>query len=231
MPKVVGLDGCKTGWIAAIAVDRRLIAIEHFGSAQAALEAHADAAVFAIDIPIGLSEVDKRAADSAARKFLPGRKSVVFAPPARFLFTFPNREGSYRERYRRANAASKQICGKGLAAQAFGLLPKIIEVNSIAEDSRVYEAHPEVSFAELSGGQLLPPKKTPDGLIQRKELLRAAGLVIPDQLGVAGARGAPDDIVDAVACAWTAGRIANGEARKFPDPPEPIGGRDVAIWC
>ncbi len=230
MRKVVGLDGCKGGWIAAVIVDGELQTIEYHESARAALEAHAEAAVFAFDIPIGLSENGERAADAAARKFLPGRKSVVFTPPACFLLTFSNTEGAYLQRYRQANAESKRMIGNGLAAQAFGLLPKIIEANAIADDNRVYEAHPEVSFAELGGGQLLLPKKTQAGLLQRKQLLRRAGIVVPSQLGCVGG-GKPNDIVDAVACAWTAERIAKDEACPFPNPPEQIGNRNVAIWC
>ena len=117
------------------------------------------------------------------------------------------------------------------SAELHALLRKIREVDALAAaDARIFEVHPEVSFAALAGGQALPSKKTWDGLLQRRALLSAAGLAIPDPVGEASRRGAADDIVDAVACAWTAARIARGEARSLPDPPQRLGGREVAIW-
>ena len=41
-----------------------------------------------------------------------------------------------------------------MSAQAMALVPKIKEVEAVAEcDSRIYEAHPEVTFAELNCGK------------------------------------------------------------------------------
>ncbi len=220
----VGLDGCPSGWIAAVVRDGRLIALEYAKCARAAIEAYPDAEAFAFDIPIWLSVTGDREADRAARKFLPtGRAPSVFnAPPLAALGAT-----SYEE----ANETSRLVSGKGLSRQSFALLEKIRQVAEIAAtDSRVFEAHPEVSFAALAGGQPLPSKKTWDGLMQRRALLSAAGLAIPDLVDEASRRGAADDIVDAVACAWTAARIARGEARSLPDPPQRIDGREVAIW-
>ena len=42
----------------------------------------------------------------------------------------------------------------------------------------------------------------------------------------------PDDVLDAAAVAWTAGRVVNGDAFSLPDPPElDPEGRPVAVWC
>ena len=224
MGVAVGLDGCPTGWIAAVVDDGRLAAVEYRESARAVLEAYPDAKAFAFDIPIHLSASGDREADREARRFLPtGRSSSIFnAPPLAALHA-----ASYEE----ANELSRQVAGKGLSRQSFALLPKIREVAEVAaEHARVLEAHPEVSFAALSDGRTLPSKKTWDGLMQRRALLSAAGLAIPDVVGEASRRGAADDIVDAVACAWTAARIARGEASPLPDPPQRLEGREVAIW-
>lgn len=220
--KVVGLDGCPDGWIAAVVERGRLAAIEYAASAGEAIEAHPDAEVFAIDIPIGLSEDGVRAADDAARRFLRDRASTVFrAPPLAALGA-----AGYAE----ASEASRRATGHGISRQSFALAGKIREVAALAADPRVHEAHPEVSFAEMAG-EPLARKKSWDGLMLRRALLSARGLAIPDLVGEASRRGAADDIVDAVACAWTAGRIARGEARTFPDPPQRLGGRAVAVWC
>ncbi len=230
----VGLDGCPTGWIAAVVEDGRLAALEYWESARAALEAHAAADAFAFDIPIGLSPDGKRAADVHARTFLGERANSVFWSPLGVVLeveasAFPNR----REAYAAARRASERASGgrQSLSSQSFALVPKIREVGgTVAEDHRVFEAHPEVSFAALAGGRSLPSKKTWDGLMQRRSLLTVAGLAIPDLVGEASRRSAADDVVDAVACAWTAERIARGKACTLPTPPQRIAGRDVAIW-
>jgi predicted RNase H-like nuclease len=61
-------------------------------------------------------------------------------------------------------------------------------------------------------------------------LLAEAGIVIPDDLGHAGTAGA-DDILDAAVAAWSASRIAAGNAISLPDPPQfDTNNRKVAIW-
>ncbi len=224
MGVAVGLDGCPTGWIAAVVEDGRLATIEFVESARVALKAYPNAEAFAFDIPIHLSATGDREADREARRFLPtGRASSIFkAPPLAALHA-----ASYEE----ANEASRRVSGKGLSRQSFALIAKIRQVREIAaEGACVYEVHPEVTFTALSAGRTLPSKKTWDGLLQRRALLAAASLAVPDLVGEASRHGAADDIVDAVACAWTAARIARGEARSLPDPPQRIEGREVAIW-
>ena len=220
----VGLDGCRTGWIAAVVRDGRLIAVEYRESARTALEAYPQARGVRFRHPDHAHpNGGSRGGPRGAQVSPTGRAPSVFnAPPLAALGA---------TRYEEANETSRRVSGKGLSRQSFALLRKIREVGEIAAtDRRLHEAHPEVSFAALGGGQALPSKKTWDGLMQRRALLSAAGLEIPDPVGEASRRGAADDIVDAVACAWTAGRIASGEARSLPDPPQRLDGREVAIW-
>ena len=224
MSKVLGLDGCRDGWIAAVVADGCLRSVEYHKSASLVIGAHTDATIFAFDIPIGLSNKSLRAADTAARRFLQGRTSSVFnAPPLAALDATT---------YAEASKVSKLVSGCGLTQQSFNLFPKIRDVAAVAVgDDRIYEAHPEVSFLELAGGDLPPRKKTWDGVMRRRALLSACGLRIPDLVGKASSHSEVDDIADAVVCAWTAGRIASGKARTFPNPAERIDGRAVAIWC
>jgi predicted RNase H-like nuclease len=80
--------------------------------------------------------------------------------------------------------------------------------------------HPEVSFRALADG--VPPaypKKTWRGQNVRRDLLTAAGLVLPDELGEAD-RVPADDVLDAAAAAWSAHRIALGTAGRIPKVPE-----------
>jgi predicted RNase H-like nuclease len=61
-------------------------------------------------------------------------------------------------------------------------------------------------------------------------VLARAGISLPDDLAAAGTVPA-DDILDAAAVAWTAARIARGQAASFPDPPQPDDARHpIAIW-
>ena len=96
---------------------------------------------------------------------------------------------------------------------------------------RVVEVHPEVSFTRLAGGPLTEPKSTWAGATRRRQLLREAGIDLPDDLGAAGRAAAVDDVLDGAAAAWTARRVSRGEARPLPDPPELFSdGLPCAIW-
>ncbi|WP_203433430.1 DUF429 domain-containing protein [Jiangella asiatica] len=112
---------------------------------------------------------------------------------------------------------------------------RVLEVDTWLNDEAaaagtVVECHPEISFAELNGGLPVPyGKKTWAGHHLRRDLLEKAGIVVPADLGTAGERGAPDDVLDAAAAAWTARRVATGAARSLPDRPEPFGDRRAAI--
>ena len=93
------------------------------------------------------------------------------------------------------------------------------------------EAHPELSFAALAGAPLASRKSTWAGAAERRSLLERAGIVLPGDLGRAGAQAAVDDVLDAAAVAWTARRVAAGSARSLPDPPERFSdGIPCAIW-
>jgi predicted RNase H-like nuclease len=80
------------------------------------------------------------------------------------------------------------------------------------------------------------PKKiksraSPDGLEERRQLLRRFGFN-RDFLTQKPPHGAgADDLIDASVCAIIAARLATGEARPMPDPPDrDIRGLAVAIW-
>ena len=132
-----------------------------------------------------------------------------------------------------ANQMSNDRFGKGVSTQSFGLKAKIAEVAKVAaRNNRVYEVHPEVSFVKLAGQHLKFPKKNWNGHNERRALLEANCIKIPDVLDDAKHLGA-DDVLDAAAAAWSARRIADGQGLSLPDRPECDGsgrGRRVAIW-
>jgi predicted RNase H-like nuclease len=130
-----------------------------------------------------------------------------------------------------------------MSRQAFGILPKVREVDRLMTpelQQRVYEAHPELAFRMLAGAPMRHNKKTREGREERIRALEQAshGLfrevrpVFEKALKTyARAQVAPDDILDAVVLAWTALRIINKEACRLP--PNPLvdqKGLRMEIW-
>jgi len=212
-----GIDGCRGGWIAVSidAADRRDFAI--FSAIAEVLVL--GAATTMIDIPIGLPERGYRGCDREARRLLKGAASRVFLGLRRPLL------GCLSD-YPAANAWGKKTDGKGLAKQAFNILPKIAEVDAVitpALQERFRESHPELVFARMNGGTPLASKHEAEGLRQRHDLLMRHGFAALDawlaRLRGTGAK--PDDLYDACvlalaardAMAGDAQRIGAGEAR------------------
>lgn len=125
-----------------------------------------------------------------------------------------------------------------MSAQAFYLTPKIEEVDAFIRGNRntcLYEAHPELAFAVLNGGESIrPPKRSTPGFELRYELLAPiAGSACLDEALASYPRKdvARDDVLDAFAVLITAQRILTRTARRVP--PEPVfdsAGLDMAIW-
>ncbi len=222
--KVVGADGCRGGWVAVELHDGAFHAARFFEAFGALLEASADARAIGVDIPIGLLARGGRAADREARRRLGAAASSLFTMPPRAALEAPS--------YAAAREVARRLDGPGISAQAYALRAKILEVDPFAAaDARLHEVHPELGFLELAGRPLGAAKKSWNGLAERRRLLRRAGIRLPDALGEAGRRAGSDDVVDAAVAAWSAARIARGEARPLPDPPEASPeGRPVAIW-
>jgi predicted RNase H-like nuclease len=214
---VLGVDGCKAGWVGVLLGGESATAIvgATIGDlVTAARLAHPELAVVGIDIPIGLPDSAPRQADLLARTRLPsGRKSSVF--PA------PTRVASAATTHPEASAANREAAGVGLSVQAFGLVPKILEVDAYVrspKSCRIVEVHPEVSFAAMDPACVVLSKRTAGGHQARQDALRAAGVTPPPY--VKGQGYTADDLLDACAAAWSARRVATGIAESLPDPPE-----------
>ena len=166
--------------------------------------------VVGIDMPLGLLAAGWRDADTLARRALGRRGVTVFAIPPRPVWQQPT--------YAEANRACRDLTGKGLSAQTWGLRGKLLEADAYRRNSpaRLYEVHPELAFAALSGAPLQESKHTEAGLAIRRQLLAQAGLTLP--LRVPGA--AENDLLDAAAVAWSARRIAAAEAVTLTNPAQ-----------
>ena len=227
-PPVLGVDGCKAGWVGALLRGSTydvLVAADIAGLVDAARQIAPGLAVVAVDIPIGLPDDRPRTTDVLARSQLPvGRKSSVFPTPSRAAVEHTT--------HPEASAANREAVGVGLSVQAFHLVPKILDVDRyLARDTAVpvVEAHPEVTFAEIDPACVVPSKTTREGHAARRGALSAVGLEPPaHQRGLGYAA---DDLLDACAVAWTASRYAAGTAYSLPDPPEVFSdGIAAAIW-
>ncbi len=108
-----------------------------------------------------------------------------------------------------------------MSAQSYALRKKILEVEKARHDGPVIETHPELAFLAFAG-EVLVAKRTWDGLVRRRAVLAAQGLVLPDGLGATGGTAAADDVLDAAACALVAHAVANGTAESLGDPAEGV---------
>jgi predicted RNase H-like nuclease len=106
------------------------------------------------------------------------------------------------------------------------LQAKILQVDRWVRQApvRVVEVHPEASFAELAGAVLQLRKSCWAGMVLRRRLLAAAGISLPDDLGLAGGKAGVDDVLDAAAAAWTAVRVLRGQALSTPPESPSISG-------
>jgi predicted RNase H-like nuclease len=220
---VVGVDAYKGGWVGVALRDRPVARCSTYVRFQELLDDYPDASVFGVDIPIGLPVSGPRQADDLARAFVGTRRSSVFPTPPR-----PVLEAAT---YQDALGVTRALGVAGISRQSFGLAQKILEVDGVARlDERVFEVHPEVSFRAMAGRPLEHSKRSWNGASTRRVLLAQHGIELPDDLGEAG-RAPVDDVLDAAAAAWSAYRIATGQAVSLPNPPERLkDGRQAAIW-
>jgi predicted RNase H-like nuclease len=217
------VDGCSGGWV-AIALRNGAFESAFAASGVAEVLAHyASAKVVGIDIPIGAERGRFRRVDAAAKKLLGRRGSTLFETPPLEVLEF--------EDFQAALALCRKLTGKGFSKQSHALRARILEATALAEgDRRLIEVHPELSFRAMADGQVLPPKKTWNGASERRALLEAAGVGLPQDLGPPGLEAAADDVLDAAAAAWTAHRFALAKAECLHPVVRSRGQRDVTIW-
>jgi predicted RNase H-like nuclease len=224
--RVTGVDACRRGWVAvslaaASPPDGPAVTVTVGAGLGALLDQDpAGTTIVGIDMPLGLLETGWREADRAARGLLGPRRSSVFAIPPRPVWA----EVSYRA----ANQLCRELVGQGLSAQAWGLRAKLLEANQYRErcGHPLYEVHPELAFGAMAGAPLAASKHTGTGRDLRRELLAGAGIEIPAETPAT----LLGDVLDAAAVAWSARRIAAGQAVIVPSAPQhDRQGREIAI--
>lgn len=221
---VGGADGCRTGWVVCRrdvdgSLDIRVV--------KALADACEGLSILAVDMPIGFTDTPRpgRACEAEARALMPGKASSVFPTPCRPALACTTHAD--------ANATSRKL-GLGLNQQTFHLFPKMREIDELLRGSTrlrrvVYEAHPELAFTRMNGGQpVLSKKRQPDGFAERLKLLAKHGLKWKPQTLSGAAR---DDVLDAMAVCRTATLIAAGTATRLgPQRPRDRYGLPMNIW-
>jgi threonine dehydratase len=238
----VGVDGCRVGWIAALAysstanaplwTELRLLRQEDGGLASLVgdCEAMNERPALAVDVPIGLpTTAGLRDCDREARTQLGRRWMCVFPAPDRELFSLSFEEARARVLARRG-ADGTPSDHPIMSKQACAILPKIEEVDAVmrADLTRqewIVEVHPEVCFITLAkclGDAVpatgLPRKQRRVGRLERLALLRRVFSDVDQHVDAANwprSDVGVDDILDAYAALWTACRYAL-------DPPSVI---------
>jgi predicted RNase H-like nuclease len=216
---VGGLDGCRAGWVlataAVLSADEgpgvSVVVLPNLEPVAAALRSGRMVAA-GIDIPIGLPGCGPRDCDQEARRLLGPRRSSVFPAPARAVLG----ASSYEE----ACAISRRVNGRAVSKQLYNILPKVREVDRLQSQPRPRPAHlfemcPELSFTMMTGAPMRHSKRTPEGRAERILALRSvfgdvAPLTEPPPTGAAH-----DDVLDALAGAWTARRYAAGSCARL----------------
>jgi predicted RNase H-like nuclease len=182
--------------------------------------------VIVVDIPIGLLDKGTRLADCAARQTLKKRSCCVFTAPLRPMLACQD--------YLEAKVCRQTIEGKGLTKQAWGIVPKIAEVDRLVSpetQTRLKEGHPEVSFAQMNQGDAVRRSKhTIEGHQARTRLLTAyfpgVDFLIRQHARIA------EDVIDAFAMLWTAQRIRDRRALALPgESQKDSRGLVMQIWA
>jgi len=234
---VAGADGFNGGWFVVLrrpadgAIRRCRVA-----SLDELLDVSEAPVYVGIDMVVGLpdrAERGGRTCDQMARSLLGHpRSSSVFSPPAHAALS--------AETYDEARTLHTGTAenAPGITIQAFHLLPKMREVDRVVtpeRQKRIREVHPELAFYAMNGdAPVAASKHKPDGREIRVDLLTAHGFADMDAV-VDKHRGqgvGVDDILDAHAVCWSAGRMLEGEAQRLPAEDVPVNGRGrrMEIW-
>ncbi|WP_224333513.1 DUF429 domain-containing protein [Haloprofundus halobius] len=222
MASYLGVDwagGCwvvvKTGETTKIATEPSILNVWH--------EYGADVRSILVDIPIGLPESGVRACDVEAKERLTNRGSTVFS--------IPSREVVEMDDYDRA----RELNDESLGSQSWWLFPRIREVDVFLQEhpeatDKIYESHPEICFAELTG-RSLESKNSVEGRKERLEVLNDTSDLQETVMELVQEReeegewhhriskGRLDDVIDAAILAYTAEQLTLGPRREEPAYP------------
>jgi predicted RNase H-like nuclease len=143
---VAGVDGCRAGWVwFKVVLPALTTSVEVVDLSNILRNRPSDLAYIGIDIPIGLLD-GSRACDKAARELLGQlRGSSVFSAPCRAALAGKS--------HAEGNEINREKTTRGLSQQAWGIVPKIKQVDDVITldcQQWAVEVHPEVCFWALN---------------------------------------------------------------------------------
>lgn len=216
---VVGIDGCKGGWLAAVLSNEGLT-LQWLDQVDAVMASYETADKHLIDIPIGLPENPREAAfrpDRAARALLKGKSSSVFPAPYRPVAQANSTDEAW--------AVNKAVGGNA-NYMTMGIRKAVAEVDLFLQNNPRWknllcECHPEVNFAMFNGGSpILASKKGEVGREMRLAILANWGIDREQFSAHPLFKRYKDDVVDAVCLTVVARLTLVGRSTTIPPPSE-----------
>ncbi|MGQ0481639.1 MAG: DUF429 domain-containing protein [Pseudonocardia sp.] len=234
---VAGVDGVKSSWVVALVTAAGDVTWELCVDAREVLAVTDGCAAVAVDVPMGLPADGYRESEVLAKQRLGAARSAIFYTPVREVLRCDTHE--------QASAVSREATGKKISVQTWGLVKKIRDWDRTEKPEHLVEAHPELSFRAIAPDLEFAGKKSTRGALQRMAVLDRwlAGLrgvrcaatadgppgVLWDVLRAVPERVPLDDALDALACAWTACRVAANEAERLGDELDAVTGQLMTI--
>lgn len=190
------------GWVVArISCGRVDWSVEP--DAAAVLAATAACAAVGVDIPLGVTAAGRRACDDACARRLGRHRASVFPAPPRAVLGAAN--------HAEACAIAERETGRRISLQTFHITGRIADWDAVVRPGHIVEVHPELAFRAMAPATAFAPKKSARGAGQRIAAL-ATWLDPRAALGDLPPGARLDDVLDALAAAWSAARWARGEA-------------------
>ena len=223
MSTVIGIDGCRAGWLTTKILDDQSLSFHLIKNLKDSYLKDPNLTHVGIDMPLELSPTGKRPAEVEARFLLKKRSCTIFSPPTINALEC----GSYLD----ACEINFRDCGNRISKQSWNLFPKIIEAHKFLENNSisklgVFEVHPELSFMAMNDMNLVEAsKKTDIGKEIRIELIQKFFPTFSFELvrnKYKKNQVLDDDILDSISVLWSTQRIVDNIAQFVPKDPEKI---------
>lgn len=220
---IAGVDGCKGGWLVALAAGWPCPAapeLRFCPNFPEVLELTAACVAVAVDVPIGLPAPKQwpRQCDEVAREMLRpgnGANRVFRAPPREAMDSVDD--------YEAFSAHHARLVGDRPSTQLWGFAKKSIRdadeamSRSPALQKQLVEAHPELAWKSLAG-RVLASKHTARGLLERLAALQPH---VPGLMEMssppAAAKTKLDDLLDALTLLAVAAHVAEVGVKARPE--------------
>ena len=221
MSTVIGIDGCRAGWIITQILDNQFLSFQIIENLNNDYLKKSNLSHIGIDIPLHLSNKGARLAEIEARRLLKKRACTIFSPPTLKALSEKN--------YIDACDVNFQECGRRISKQSWNLFPKIKEAQKFVENNlisklEVFEIHPELSFMAMNDMNLIEAsKKTDIGKEIRISLIKKFFPTFSFQSirnKYKKNQVLDDDILDSISVLWSTQRIVDNIAQFVPKDPE-----------